>query len=74
MEATSVLLTSNNIFHYLTEEISEDLHVVPVDGSNIPDSLNPPSQQLSGIDGRFSTVRRHPQVTLSVRLRLRTVP
>lgn len=27
----------------LTEEISEDLHVVPVDGSNIPDSLNPPS-------------------------------
>lgn len=55
-------MKTHHSFCYLTDESSEDLHVVSVYGPNIPDTSNPPGQQLSGVYGPFSTVWRHHQV------------
>lgn len=48
----------------LEEESSEDLHVESDYGPSIPDASAPAVQQLGGVYGSFSSVRRHLQVTL----------
>ncbi|KAF3843265.1 hypothetical protein F7725_002114 [Dissostichus mawsoni] len=61
------------VLSYLEDDTSQDPHVVPAQSASFADTSAPPAQQLSGVYGSFSPVRRHQQGALKKMHTLRSL-